>query len=283
MNGEKYYLIANEFEVLDIITLSEDLPFDELRNKLIGLNNYQVFKINNLDSKYSKGYKLKIEPEYGLIPIIQMTLNKYNRKRTPYSEYLIHKENILIPELKNFLSNFSVDTMNVALQKVKELKLGEEEISYRVMYNSFKMYRLRENSFILAKVLISLVDKNFVDCENLEELSINFKKQNFDVNLNLALDQMIVCLFNLERNETNNWFEDAIKLWGSYQLLLKATEFIIGFIQELKDQTTFLHENRNIINWIEAGAMETWSPLSLLRNANSEDSKIYLDLIKVMD
>lgn len=158
-------------------------------------------------------------------------------------------------------------TLDLAPSKELVKRLREDrEVFYRVFYNSLKMYRMRSYIFSLAQELIRLSGHEAK--EKVPELLAQFKALNFDNVLVRSLEKTAGLGFCLPCNNPKVWAEEAVVMTGTFQLFLEAADFLRSFIKRLQEQKSFIH-HQGFLDWDEAGAMETWTPLGALRNRNT--------------
>lgn len=175
---------------------------------------------------------------------------------------------------KDFSDNFNIDLVKDLRTQYSGLA-EDREVAYRCFYNSFKMYRLRDYVIEMAQILISLATQKSVGYKYNEELMTQFKELGFDEVLEKSLEKILATNFCMNRNDSQAWFEDSQVLFSSYYLFAKACDYFLVFCEKLEAGTNIVQQQRNILDWDEAGAMTVWSGISFLRtvNVNSEQGK----------
>lgn len=176
---------------------------------------------------------------------------------------------------KTLLSDFSKIYKTIDLSKTREVikNLEEDkEVYYRVFYNSLKMYRQQRYIINLSQELIRLT--GHVPEKEIPALLLQFKSLNFDNVLYRALEKTLPLQFHPGSNNPKIWAEEAIALTGTFKLFLEASIFMCNFIEKLQQKTSFL-DHQGFLDWDEAGAMEVWTVLGLLRNNGDEYKALF--------
>lgn len=165
---------------------------------------------------------------------------------------------------QNFATNFSIELIKDLRQQYSGLA-EDREVAYRCFYNSFKMYRLRDYVIEMSQILMSLATQKPQIYTYNQDLMTHFKELGFDDVLEKSLEKILATNFCMNRNDSQAWFEDSQVLFSSYYLFSKACDYFLTFCEKLDQGTNIVQQNRNILDWDEAGAMTVWSGISFLR------------------
>ncbi len=171
----------------------------------------------------------------------------------------------LITSFSKVYKNINTNSSSELLKTLRE----DKEVYYRVFYNSLKMYRMRSYILSLTNELIKL--SGHTPSESIPDLLTQFKTLNFDNVLVRSLEKSIGRGFFTGCNNPKVWAEEALVLTGTFNLFLEATEFLRAFILRLQKSESFIH-HQSFLEWDEAGAMETWTPLGALRSSDKYHS-----------
>lgn len=140
--------------------------------------------------------------------------------------------------------------------------MDNNEAVYRCFYNSFKMYRVRQNMLDYSRMALLLVGGT--PSKNDRELVQQLEEYKFSKIYVQLVKDSIASDFNLNRNEHSAWVRDAQVIFSAYFLISKALLFIIQFAERINDKSLFVLYSRSL-DWDEAGAMEVLDSISILR------------------
>jgi hypothetical protein len=185
-------------------------------------------------------------------------------------------------KLLNLLINYS---RNLSKEKIETLKsrlnglnlINDNEVFYRCIYHSFKMYRLRESSVELAKILLETV--GVTPNNNNYQMIDQLVDSEFSDILIFLLESSINSGWSRDRNFLPNWVEDAQKIFSANVILFKSAQFLLEFSEELLEKKGVFFDETRILTWTQAGAMETWDVLGGVRT-NQKYILDFKELIK---
>ncbi len=278
-----YFLVANSWEILEV--RQENLKNSPRFWDNPAYEDKQILQWVSEKTPWAVGTKLPLEfnGEYRLVKTViplkekETSLEQRRAERKLWDE----KESQGKKDLENYLKNYSLEKTTKAQILLSGYEKNDQEVYYRVFYNSFKMYRLREQTFKIAQEMINLVKNTDNEYSTLEELMKDFEKAWFDKTLTIGLKKIIDTQFTLDKNESQRWAEDAFVLFSVYNLFFKALKFLVDFNEKLDKKTLFLFEDKRFaIDWVEAGAMEVWLPLRSLRYVDKDNKEKYKGLIR---
>lgn len=278
-----YFLVANSWEILEV--RQENLKNSPRFWESPEYNDKQILQWVSEKAPWTIGTKLPLEfnGEYRLVKTViplkekETTLEQKREERKLWDE----KEKQGKIDLEKYLKDYSLERTNKAKKLLSDYEDSDEEVYYRVFYNSFKMYRLRDQTFQIAQEMINLVQNTDKNYTTLEELMQDFERSWFDKTLTIGLKKIIDTQFTLDKNESQRWAEDAFVLFSVYNLFFRALKFLVDFNEKLDKKTLFLFEDkRYAIDWVEAGAMEVWLPLRSLRYVDEKNKEKYKTLIR---
>lgn len=221
---------------------------------------------------YQEGDPTPFEESFHLALIKRLgPINSYPREKYQDTE---QKDFDLVKTYVDSLTKEKISTVQDLLNQMK----SDDEVFYRVFYNSFKMYRLREKCFQLAQALKYLCENSHFDFDqNNYQQTLDLK--NFDKSLQLSLQKVLESPFTLNQNQPEEWAIDARNLVGTYQMFFEATDYMVRFSKDLLQKDGFIFEKDGFgISWHEAGAMEVFLPLKQFRGSNHDKLKSYLNL-----
>ncbi len=278
-----YFLVANSWEILEV--RQENLKNSPRFWESPEYETKQILQWVSEKTPWTVGTKLPLEfnGEYRLVKTViplkekETTLEQKREERKLWDE----KDKQGKIDLEKYLKDYSLERTNKAKKLLSDYENSDEEVYYRVFYNSFKMYRLREQTFQIAQEMINLVQNTDKNYTTLEELMQDFERSWFDKTLTIGLKKIIDTQFTLDKNESQRWAEDAFVLFSVYNLFFRALKFLVDFNEKLDKKTLFLFEDkRYAIDWVEAGAMEVWLPLRSLRYVDEKNKEKYKALIR---
>jgi hypothetical protein len=281
MENIKYYaIIAKSKTIEEIIDVGVDRS---AARKICFLKKYIGSKIYLLSLPLDQVCLMK---KGDLLPLskysdFSFTLIKRKGKLPKQSKFILNKneeaeETVL---LKNYLINLSTEKVNRGKEVLNKYK-EDEELVYRSVYNSFKMYRARESVFNYAEAMLSLTGIQVLDNTNPYVLLKMFKQAKFDHALIIMLAQIIECEFTLDQNEIKAWTADVQVLLSAYFLFGSTLDFLLRVSEDIIEKRGFLFRT-GFLDWYEAGAMQVWTPLNLFRSRIlGEEKNKYLQLVK---
>jgi hypothetical protein len=178
------------------------------------------------------------------------------------------EESVLKDRFQNYLDQLSQDKINQAQKTLTECN-ADEELVYRSLYHSFKMYRARDSVIQMAREFLNLIGQP-MPTEHPYLVLDKMKEQGFDYKLVSALEKTIETQFELYRNEQDEWMEDLVTLLSSFHLFSKSLDYFVRFSDDLYNLRGFFFQEGSFLDWFEAGSMETWEPLGRIRNHINE-------------
>ena len=189
-------------------------------------------------------------------------------KRTKY-EPLVNKDAELEAQFKYYVESLTQDKINQAKTTLIAHQQNEE-LAYRAIYHSFKMYKAKLFTIDFAIEMLNLMGFEASQNDHPYEILDKFKKANFDFKLIALFEDVIEVFFYLERNDLNYWKVDMQIMFSAYHLFEKHLEFLVKISQDILDQKGILFSGTTL-NWHEAGAMTAWEPLGLYRGRNRKE------------
>lgn len=259
-NNKKFIKIINEKEYK-----VEMLPEMKKPNRMVWQSNSETCPYNiGDDIPFSSRFDIHLIKRLGKI--------KY-RKHKKLKNIKKEVEFDLVKKYFNNLTKEKIDNCKSILESSKK----DDEVFYRIFYNSFKMYRLRNQCFVLAQALKHLCQNDYLEFDEKKyKNTLNLKW--FDQTLKLSLEEILKSQFTLYQNESTEWAKDARNIVGTHQMLVQALDYVIRLSEDILNKKGFIFENKGFINWHEAGAMEVFFPLKNFREMSNEVIKEYLKI-----
>lgn len=198
------------------------------------------------------------------------------RSRNKYDEDFDNRLELCFQFLRNVKGRPELITNIQARLDSDTQNRNDDEAVYRCLYNSFKMYRIRDNILIYARLSYELVGgtPSMNDLEFITQL----QKHKFSKVYTQLVKDAVKCDFTLDRNEHSKWSADAQVLFSALFITQKALTFLLRFAERINNNTLFLESTRSL-DWDEAGAMETWDALAILRS-NKKAQEAFRALLK---
>lgn len=283
-SGQKVQiLVCDKGAVIETSSVLYNKTYGKTVRKLVAKPKYQKYKIyENFDTNklFAVGEMLDSENSR-FLRVTKVRPAKFKKPKRP--NFRSFDKNKLEDSEKTKKVLSSISSKKVArAQKVLKAVSSDDEVAYRCFYNSFKMYRVRDEVFSMAQSLIELcggteATEKIVYGSVVEE----FNKMKFDQVLTACLQCVNDVEFNLDRNEASNWIRDSKELFAARVLFQNALSYQIRFTKRVLSGNIFLLEERSL-SWDEAGAMEVYPALRTLRYlSNKEESNEYEKLLTV--
>lgn len=256
-----YYVVITNLSLIEEVFSLEDPKGDDLRQLA---TKHPGKRVILLDKEVAVGDKVTSNLRGRVIQrpatLVETEVKEHYKKEEERKQGLTLE----------FIAKLESKNLELAKEVLKNSR-EDQEVSYRAFYNSFKMYRIKDDVFSLAQAAITvLTGKEFNQDEiYYYEVYEDAKRLGFDQILLDSLRQLLVCDFSLDRNESSKWIEDARLLFSSKILMENAVGYLIGFSESIISKKVFFL-NGNILSWDEAGAMEAFTLLSPLRYSQNK-------------
>lgn len=264
-----FILISNNKKFIKII--NEDASKGGLIPEMTN-SKYMVWHCRSETCPYKVGDEIPFSSEYNLHLVKRLGKIKYRK----YKKFKDQNKEVEFDLVKKYFNNLNQEKINNCKSILDSMK-KDDEVFYRIFYNSFKMYRLRNNCFILAQALKHLCENDYLEFDEKKyKNTLNLKW--FDQTLKLSLEEVLKSQFTLHQNEPTEWAKDARDMVGTYQMLIQALDYVIRFSEDILNKRGFIFENKGFIDWHEAGAMEVYLPIRNFRGLNNEAMKKYLKI-----
>lgn len=257
-------IISNKFKILRIIKCKSRKDLNKKINFFINKNNKNIiWQSLSKDCPYKVGDLTPFSNDENLFLVKRFGKIKKN-KRIKNSSMFLDKTELNLKLIKKYITSLNKKKIEDVSKLVSNLE-KDEEVFYRVFYNSFKMYRLRSYCFILAQALKHLLEDDYLEFDEKKYLN-TLNLNNFDKTLSKSLDKVFETQFTMSCNHLDVWAEDARNLTGTYLMFLKAVKNVLSFSNDIINKKGLLYNKKsNILNWHEAASMEIYLPLRELR------------------
>lgn len=264
-----FILISNNKKFTKIINKKE---YKEELIPEMQKSNCMVWQSNSETCPYKVGDDIPFSSQFDIHLIKRLGKIKYRK----YKKLKKQKKEVEFSLVKKYFNNLTqekIDNCKAILESSKK----DDEVFYRIFYNSFKMYRLRNQCFILTQALKHLCENDYLEFDEKKyKNTLNLKW--FDQTLKLSLEEVLKSQFTLHQNESTEWAKDARNMVGTYQMLVQALDYVIRFSEDVLNKKGFIFENKGFIDWHEAGTMEIYLPLRNFRGMSNEAMKKYLKI-----
>ena len=270
-NNMAYYVVITNLSLIEEVFFLEDPKGDDLRQIAFRYPNKRVIL---LDREVAVGDKVTSNLRGRVIqrpaPLVETEVKEHYKKEEEKKQSLTLE----------FISKLEFKNLSLAKEVLKNSR-EDQEVSYRAFYNSFKMYRVKDDVFNLAQAAITVLTGKPFNQDDIHyyEVYEDAKKLGFDQILLDSLRQLLICDFSLDRNESSKWIEDARLLFSSKILMENAVGYLIGFSESIISKKVFFL-NGNILSWDEAGAMEAFTFLSTLRYSQNKFNDKVAELVR---
>jgi hypothetical protein len=176
-------------------------------------------------------------------------------------------------ELTRFLSQLKPESIQKAKQLLSEIYNPDESV-YRVFYHSFKMYRYRRLTQEAVLAMLELVGRP-LDSSAFNDPDIvhsHLANCGFSWLLCDLVRDIISTEFTLDRNDKKAWKKDAVVLGSSFYFVTRGFDFIIRFCERILSGALWSQtEGNRFLSWDEAGAMEVYDVMGILRRPTIND------------
>lgn len=191
------------------------------------------------------------------------------QKDLPYSKNSVDKDddNKKFNLLNQYYIGLDLTKLDLIKSEIEKNNPDlDDELYYRCLYHSFKMYYVRDSSIELAKLLLRLIGVN--PKENYYEIVDQLKDNQFSDILIKMLERSIASSWSRDRNHVDRWVEDAQVLFSINILLYKSAKFLLDFSYDIVNKKGILFDETRSLSWMQAGSMEVWEPLAGIRYGN---------------
>lgn len=178
---------------------------------------------------------------------------------------------------ENFFSNLNKKRINKAKKMLKDLS-KDKDVYYRIFHHSYKMYYSKDYSIKIMEEIISLCDQKEFHAKNNEDLIFKMQSMGFSQILVSMMINLLNTNFTRSRNKVDLWAMDATTLFGTLSILTELLSFTISFSDDLIKSKSIFESDRSVLTAYEAGFMDAWRPVRILRNGNPDIIKKCLEL-----
>jgi len=270
--NERFIIYSDGFSVKKTETVPND-GFDIYNKKYTNYFIFQDLFYTQREKVFKKGDSIPLELD-GLKFLKakgKIVKKKFNRDFGSEDTKLKKQE-----LLENFFRNINKEKV-LELKSICESIDKDEDVVYRGIYNSLKMYRIREEVAQVAKLQIELVSGRKLNLESPKEIVSAYKDMFFNSKMQSLLEKTLLTFFNMGKNEQDAWVEDMQILYSSLKLFCDTSKFLVKICEDLENKTGFLFTGNSILAFYEAGAMQLWCPLGDLRSKSTQENKITME------
>lgn len=266
-----YYVVITNLSQIEEVLDVEDPKGDSLRSIAA---KYPEKRVLLSDREAKAGDKVTSSLVGRIIqrpaPLVENEVKEHYKKEEEKKQGLILE----------FISKLEVKNLESAKEVLKTSR-EDQEVTYRAFYNSFKMYRVKDNVFEMAQAAITILTGQEFDKDEIYYYGVyqEAKRLGFDQILLDSLRQLLICDFSLDRNESSKWIEDARILFAAKILMENGLGYLIGFSESIISKEIFFL-NQSILSWDEAGAMEAFTLLGPLRYSQNKFNDIVADAVR---
>jgi hypothetical protein len=267
-----YFLLASGRTIEKILhpkTVKEFKAYDFGSSKKDTYNQYAVYQWSSKDHHEKCPVKVgDMVPASALESNLLLVKRKGPLKERVYQKTSLVDDQTLKNQFKFYMDELTQEKIDQAKELLKDLN-DDDELAYRALYHSFKMYRARGYVISMARELLNFIGHP-MEKEHPYLVLDQMKLLGFDYKLVAALEKTIETQFELHRNEPDAWMEDLTILLSSFYIFNKSLGFFIRFSEDLLNQRGLFFKENSYLDWFEAGSMEIWEPLGRLRSHMKE-------------
>ena len=270
--NERFIIFSDGFSVKKTEIVPNE-GFDIYNKKYTNYFIFQDLYYSQRERVFKKGDSIPLE-----LDGLKFLKSKGKLVKKQFNRNFYFEDNKL--KKQELLENFF---RNINKEKVLELKSfcesidKDEDVVYRGVYNSFKMYRIREEVAQLAKLQIELVSGKRRSLESPKDIVEAYREMFFNSKMQVLLEKTLLTFFNMAKNEQAAWVEDMQTLYSSLKLFCDTSKFLVKICEDLENKKGFLFTGSSVLAFYEAGAMQLWLPLGDLRSKSVQENKIIME------